>query len=217
MNFDRKTIIDLSIAEIERPSLGVTEQVIENHKVLKEPLRIDANAEPGAYYVYFKIIDEAYYFVIVLRASNGVLEPSASYIEAKARVYLRIDSDSITPEEISNRLALAPTHSARIGDRRANRPSAPVYKQHYWKFEPLQDIPESFELKLANLLNTLEPCSEALKSLSSAASLTINVCYEGYAHWMGGIHIEHSQMQHISAIGAELDIDLYASGPELGE
>lgn len=90
--------LKVAISEVLQPTLGVTEQVLAVHKLVIQDdgnpliLLIDEESELGAYYVYFGVEDEPYYFVVVIRQESNELVASAAYIEAAVRVYLSIRS-----------------------------------------------------------------------------------------------------------------------------
>jgi hypothetical protein len=223
-NFSSKTKLKLkdlasqiAISEVLNPTLGVTEQVLAGHKLVATDnipriLSIDDRSELGAFYVYFGIEGEPYYFVVVVREEEGKLIASASYIEAAVRVYLRITSTSLDPIAITERLKLTPTQSRKIGDIKHPRNPQLTFQEHRWYFEPQQDIPGNIENKLRFLLDRLKPLQSIFATLQNECDLSINICYEGYKDWMGGWHIDRNTILEIAALGAEVDLDLYALG-----
>ena len=211
----RETAIKIATEELKHPTLGVSEQIVSSHILNPEPIRIDAEREQGAYFLYFSIVDEDYFFVVALREEDGVLKPSASWIEANAQVYLSVHTEQKTPNEITELLGIQPTSSGKMGEHPAHRPSGAVNKCHYWCFEPQKDIPESLEKKVDVLLESMEVCHNELKSLSESCSVTLTVCYEGYKDWMGGVVLSPYQLAQIAEMKAGIWVDLYASGPDL--
>jgi hypothetical protein len=206
MLLERAHIVKLINEEIKNPSLGVSEQIIASHQIIyKNTLpviaRIDDIRELNAFYVYLPLQDEPYYWVVVIRKENNQLIISASYIESNIRMYLFIQSKDLTSAEITNKIKLNPTKTnySRL-------------KYNNWWFEPQSDYPEELERKLDYLLNCLMPYKNEISLLSSQAYVSINIAYKGYKNWMGGWHLTTEQIQKISALKCEIDLDIYAYG-----
>jgi Domain of unknown function (DUF4279) len=211
------TAIQVAIAEILKPQLGVTGQVLAVHRLTKQngeytPLDVHENPEIGRYFIYFGIEDEPYYFVIVVDQTEEKFACSASYIESAVSVYLVITSLIVDPEMISHRIELTPTRSQRIGDARHPRSPHLKIKEHRWYFEPQKDLPRSIEDKLTYLLDQLEPAQTRIAQLQGEGKICICICYEGYRSWMGGWHLDRENIRRIAALNAEVDLDLYAHG-----
>ena len=211
------TAIQVAIAEILKPQLGVTEQVLAVHRLTKSdgefvPLDVHENSEVGRYFIYFGIEDEPYYFVMVVEQAEEGFTCSASYIEAAVRVYLCITSLTLDPEMISHRIGLTPTRSQRTGDLRRSKNSHLKIKEHRWYLEPQKDLPRSLEYKLAYLLDHLEPMQSRIAQLQGECKICICICYKGYLSWMGGWHLDQKSIRRIAALNTEVDLDLYACG-----
>ena len=201
--------------ETIEPTLGVTEQVLAVHQLNMHDetpviLHVDEN-EAGVFDVYFGIEGEPYYFAIVVRKENDRLIASASYIEAAVRVYLSIHSTLLDPSSMTERVQLAPTRSYRIGEKRFPKSSV-KFQDNRWYFEPQKDVPGELEKKLKFLLDRLEPVEANIASLQDECEIYISICYKGYKDWMGGWHIDKETIRRIAALGAEVDLDLYAYG-----
>jgi hypothetical protein len=80
---------------------------------------------------------------------------------------------------------------------------------------PDGDLPGEVKDKLIRLLDLTDIASTRIRALGSVCDIDILVAYRGYAHQMWGLPIEAREMARIAAMGAGLDVDLYASGPEL--
>lgn len=97
--------IEAAIKEVLSPTLGVTEQILSVHKlVMQNTLPVIARVQDksdGAYHIYFAVESEPYYFVVVVLLSGNQYFISGSYIESAVRVYLRISSDILEPQEIT--------------------------------------------------------------------------------------------------------------------
>lgn len=207
----------VAVSEALNPTLGVTEQVLAVHKLVQKDnapaiLLVEENSEVGAFFIYFGIVNEPYYFVVVVKQEDERLIASASYVEAAVRVYLGISSILLDPIAITERIKLIPTESYRIGEARLPRMRQLRFKENRWYFEPQKDTPGTLEDKLKFLLDRLEPVQSKIAALQDECEIYINICYEGYKNWMGGWHIDKATIRRIAALGAEVDLDLYAFG-----
>ncbi len=213
--------VEAAIKELLSPTLGVTEQILAVHKlVMHSGLPVVARIQhksDGAYYIYFALEGEPYYFVVVVLISDNQFLVSSSYIESGVRVYLCISSETLEPQEITSRVGLIPTCSNFKGQTRYPRNPHLKFQEHRWYFEPEKGIPGSLEEKLDFLLEKLEPVETQVASLRDKCEILIGICYEGYKSWMGGWHLNHSTILKIAALAAEVDFDLYAFGPDLPE
>jgi hypothetical protein len=209
----------IAISEVLNPTLGVTEQVLAVHQLSVldgSPfvLRVDEDAEPGAYYIYFEIEDEPYHFVVVIREQQEKLMASAAYIEAAVRVYLTISSATLHPDSITDKVKINPTRTRFLGEARS--PQAPhiKLKENRWYLEPQESTPGSLENKLKFLLDRLESNQSMIADLQAECEICLCICYAGYRGWMGGWHIDKATLRRISALGAAVDLDLYAYGQQ---
>lgn len=208
-----------AIYEVLNPTLGVTEQVLTVHKLVLENgnpliLLVDEDSEAGAYYIYFAIEDEPYHFVVVIRQEHEKLVASAAYIEAAVRVYLLIASTVLHPNTITQKVKLKPTRTQLLGESRNPRNPNVKFKENRWYFEPQKNVPGNLENKLNFLLNQLEPAKSMIAELQDKCDIYLSICYEGYRSWMGGWHIDKATIRKIAALGAEVDLDLYAYGEQ---
>lgn len=65
------------------------------------------------------------------------------------------------------------------------------------------------------LLAQLENVSTNVYNLSKECDVCINIIYKGYHEWMGGWHLDKQIMSRILSLGADVDLDIYAMGPDL--
>jgi hypothetical protein len=213
---NRKDVaVSVAIAETLTPTLGVTEQILETHQLVIDDgqpaiLWIDDQTESEAFFVYFAIEAEPYQFVIVIRSEQGGLIPSAAYIEAATRVYLVINSVTLSPEQITAAMMLVPTRTHLRGEP-INLRSPQLSKINRWYFEPQSNKPGSLEGKLKVLLDKLEGRHRAIADLKPDCEIYICICYHGYRTAMGGWHLDPQTLQRLAAFGIDVDLDLYAA------
>ena len=215
--------IQVAIAEIRTPTRGVTQQFLLVHRVSMngdqlDVARVDTSAEPGAFFVYFSVVDEPYYFVVVIRPIHNQITVSDSYVEAWVRTYLAIYSPLLTADDITQRLKLKPTATRTKGERIRPRVQR-VYKEHRWYFHPQEYVPDDLEHKLAYLLDQVEPATREIVQLVDEyqCQVCIHIAYHGYKDQMWGWHADQPTIHRISTLGASVDLDLYASGPDLSD
>jgi hypothetical protein len=209
--------LSVAISEVLNPTLGVTEQVLAVHKLLVRDgnplvLLVDKDTELEACYIYFDIEDEPYYFVVVIREEHKKLIASAAYIEAAVRVYLTIRSTTLHPDTITDKVKVNPTRTHLLGEARSPRTPHIRFKENCWYFEPQKSVPGSLENKLKFLLDRLESNRFMIAVLQDECEICICICYKGYRGWMSGWHIDKATLRRIIALGAEVDLDLYAYG-----
>ncbi len=211
-------------AEVVAMTWGVTRQLLAVNKVITnaagEPLiaRVDETSHPGCYLCYFAIEGEPYFLVVFVQPDKDEqLAISGIYMEAGVRVYLLIVSKTMTPAEITASVGLTPskTHSAEepIIDKFPNR----KYKESGWILEPQAEIPGSVEEKLNTILDQVESNANQIASLKPICEVHVNIVYQGWGGdaQFGGYHFNESIMRRLCFLGAELDFDLFAFGPEM--
>jgi hypothetical protein len=207
----------LALTELRVPRLALTRQYLAVHRVAEDesgPLVAGVVATDGGADVYFPLVDQKYFLVICVAV--GGAEPSVTFCraEAKCSVYLSVTSDTVPPEDITTMLGLKPTDSWRQGEP-GRRQGNPRRKFHAWLFDPAGDGPGECDQKMKALLKMLASASSGIKKLSGQCSVCICVVYSGYKNQMWGLHWTADTLRQIAAIGADIDVDLYAYGPDL--
>jgi len=211
--------ITAAIAEITSPQLGTTEQLLAVHTLVLtdntfHPTHMDTTSDPSQATIYFRIIDEPYFFVIVVQPQASQPRAIASYMEAAVKVYLAIYSDTLDPQTITHHIGIAPTKTRQKGDQ--VRPYVHhTYAENRWYYELQPDDPASPEVKIQRLLNRVSPAANRFAQLANACQVVLHIVYKGYQSSMGGLHLDGEMARQIAMLGAAIDIDLYAYGPEL--
>lgn len=212
--------VEIARREILSPTLAATREVLSVHApvlVDSQPLiaRTDANREPGVFYHYFRLEGEPYYLVVAVSRSGGQLAPTSACIEAAVRVFLLIKTQNLTPDEVSERLGLRPTSAYAKGTR--IHPELPPLTYTKWRYEPHQTLAEELGRKLDLLLDQLEPAAPRITELARETEITLSICYEGCKDWLGVWNVPAATLKRVAALGIDLQLDLYASGPDLPE
>jgi hypothetical protein len=211
---------DLARREVLTPALSTTKEVLAVHAPVQAdglPLiaRADTTREPGAFYFYFRLQNEPYYVVIVVRPGETGLAVVGAYVEAAVRVFLLITSETLSPDEITRRVGLKPTGTHGKG-KCLHKHLRPLAKT-MWRFEPHMSLPESVDRKLALLLDELDGAAPRIAELAGECDVAVTICYEGYKDWLGGWVAGAGTLERLAALGANVELDLYASGPDLPE
>jgi len=153
---------------------------------------------------------------VVVFAGALSAQATASYIEASVQVCLAIYSPTLDPDTITQRIGIAPSRTKTKGDP-IRRRDPRTYVEHRWYFALQPDPPRALEIKLRQLLGSVVHATEALAALAPECDVVLHIVYKGYQSWMGGVHLDPATLQQIAALGAAIDLDLYAYGPELPE
>jgi hypothetical protein len=208
----------VACAEVLSPTWGVVEQILAVHKIvildgMPSIARID-DTKPGIFDVYFYLEEQHYFLVIVVESNNNLLVIAGSYVEANINVYLMINSNLLEPDAITARIGIQPTRTKKKGEPRTPRSSL-LWETNYWIFEPQKDVPDELERKLSFFLAQLENVATSIFNLSEECDISINIIYKGYQEWMGGWHLDRQIISRILSLGADIDLDIYARGPDL--
>lgn len=220
----RDEVIRLARDEVKNRIFAHSQQLLAVQEVATdeagepEIAYIDEEMGTGSYRVYFPIKGEPYFFVVLVRRdeANG-LSVAWTYMEAKVRTYLLIGSKTVTSEEITAHVAITPTKIGQMGEPISKRIPARRYGGHKWYFEPQAGIPGTVEHKLKVLLDAVRPAASRIAELKPECMVRVVIVYEGWGgDWQfGGIYIDEDSVQSLAALGADIDIDLYAFGPDM--
>ncbi len=210
--------IQLAMRELNERQFAVTRQFLAVQAVTcgsdgaPRVARVDDVTEPGAWRIYFPIQDECHHLVVVVRQDlSGRLVVAWVYWEAEIRIYLRIESETCSVSEIEKIIGLRSMPEAASHPTHGKKPC--------WRFEPQKHLPGGFEEKLAKLLELLAPHAEriAARPPDCRARLAIVYCGWGGDPQFGGLHLSENAVRQINQLRAEIDIDLYSSGPSMAE
>jgi len=212
-------LITAALAEITSPHLGTTEQLLAVHTLARtdnavHPTHIDTTSDPSGATLYFRITDEPYFFVIVVQSHAHQAKAVASYVEAAVKVYLTIYSETLDSHTITQHVGITPTETRQKGAQIKPYVSH-IYAEHRWYYELQPDHPDAPERKIQRLLHRVLPMANGLAQIANACHVVLHIGYKGYQSSMGGLHLDAETARQIATLGADIDIDLYASGPEL--
>ena len=210
---DDEQLAAIALAEVNTPTLAITEQFFAVHCLADEPIACVWHIR-DCHWVYLRLDGESYYWVVrIEQEKDGRFGPTWGFYSAHANVYAAIRSQSVPAVEISEALSLVPTDenekgALMPGGRRS-------YGEHRWYFHP--SVPDclDFETKIRHLLEELP--ADKVQSLPEDCSVSINVAYYEYQAVPGGWHLDAGIIQQLAELGVDLDVDLYVGGPDLPE
>lgn len=211
---DTQIIHGTAIQEILSPSLAPTRQFLAVNKVrFKEdiPCVEDTIFDPkeNVARVYFPIEGEPYYLVVILAIGSHPIVRGIAMAPGND-VYFAVKSEMLSLEELLAVADVEPTRTWRRGETNGKLPLHNGFEIRLSKKKTGE-----VEDKLRSLLNALLPYRTDLSHLSPRASAGIYIAYYGYKEQMWGIHLDEEMIRKIAKLQIAVDIDLYASGPDL--
>lgn len=208
-------IQEAAIAEILHPTLAMTEQFLAVNTIrIKEHVPVVEDVilreEEQMAEVYFPIERERYYFVVYVD-----LEPHVAIrqtgMSAGNRVYFYAKSEERPVDAL---VAMAGVETTKTWEKGGKRRHIP--RHNGFEVRPsLKDTGE-VEDKLRTIISVLLPHTTNVHALAAIADVGINIAYWGYKDQMWGIHFGSDIIQGLAALNLSVDVDLYASGPDLG-
>ena len=216
----REAHIAAATAEITSPQLGTTEQLLAVHTLaltdgVLRPISVDMASDRSQATIYFRITDEPYFFVIVVQPQVAQPKAVASYVEAAVKISLAVYSHTLDPQTMTQHIGIAPTKTRQKGDQVRSYVHR-TYAEHRWYYELQPDTPASPEVKIQRLLYQVSPVANKFAQLANdGCHVVLHIAYKGYQSSMGGLHLDAETARQIALLGAAVDIDLYAYGPEL--
>lgn len=221
MNIDR--IREAAIQEVQFPTFEVTRQYLRVNQVVCQdgvPLIGDiVIADPASAAVWFPIVGESYYLVVYVDFETS---PEVRWVETSAgnKVSLIVVSETSTLEELITTLqGIEPTSTwMKGGVRRQTSHGNVIWENSGFEIEPFPKTSGEVEDKIQAIVDILEPHTHQLAELATKADhIELSIAYFGYTAQMWGIHLEPEVVRQLAELGVAIDIDLYASGPDLSD
>ena len=122
-------------------------------------------------------------------------------------VRFKILSESLSPEDISERLGLRPSRSWRKGESDRKKASQNMAKWNGWIYDSGCSADISLADQVAALLHTLEPLQSAIHHISDLCDLAISVV--SYCNPDKSIYLGKEVVALIAALGASFDLEMY--------
>lgn len=229
-----------AIHEVLHSSFALTQQYLAVNKLRTdndipfiEGVIIDKEKFEAS--VFFPVMDEDYYFVVYLDIGAEVTVRWVG-MDAGTSVDLRVISEDRSLNELLTIINIPTTKQWEKGQPRITREASSngvlcqddhciisltnevmLHKHSGFTICLNANKYGEVEEKLKSLLEYLMPFKDALTQLSKIATAEISVGYRGYKDEMWGINLDYDLVHALSELHLSIDIDLYASGPDLGE
>lgn len=212
--------VHVALTELARPTRADTRPFFQVHDLETEggrPRVFGVLPGEGCWEIYFRPQNEFSFLVMMVAHEGGAWSIRGCRASARARVALSIVSEDLTAQAITQVTGLEPTDSWSRGDLRTHPRMRHLGPHAFtrWTLCPEGDLPGEFEDKLTRLLQLTEPAAARIRALADTCDVSILVGDQGYTGQMWGLPIESRDVARIAALGAALDVDLYASGPAL--
>jgi Domain of unknown function (DUF4279) len=120
---------------------------------------------------------------------------------------LRIFGESLDPNEISQRLGCAPTHSHRKGELRSTRTNM-LHRMGMWRLVAEDSEPEALDAQVARLLDKVTPDLEVWKDLGTRFSVDM-FCGLFMNESNEGLELSPSTLHALGQRGISLSLDVY--------
>ena len=208
---NEQVLREAAIAELFHPTLPITRQFLEVNKVVfKERVPVVEDVilreEEQTAEVYFPIEGERYYLVVYLDVEPRVALRWTG-MSAGNRVYFYAKSGERRVDELIAMAGVEPTRTWEKGKH---------IRHHGFEVRPSLKETGDVEDKLRTIISLLLPYTANVHVLSTIAEVGINIAYWGYKEQMWGIHFGTDIIQGLAVLNLSVDVDLYASGPDLG-
>ncbi|WP_341283057.1 DUF4279 domain-containing protein [Paenibacillus sp. FSL H8-0537] len=164
--------------------------------------------------VYFSIVEEKYYFVVYLDILPQVKIRFVG-MSAGSRVYLTVSSNITSLKKLLEGINLIPLKTWQKGTQISKRIQNRCYEDSGFTIEYEDKKTGEVEDKIANLVSSLETSDLSHIVESEEIHKVVQVVYYGYKEQMWGIHLNPFILEKVAKLKASIDIDLYASGPDL--
>ncbi len=215
----KNELIRKATSEIEYPTLGTTEQILNFHQIETQNgefkvERVDLESFDHVNVVYLSVEDEPFFFSLYFSKEKNELIHSGT--ENGNKIYLTATSEELTFEQLSEFTTLKGGVGWSIGDDRG-RGSGKLGKFEFsrWSFEPIKSRAYEMDIKLNLLLTELEEDIAGVNKLSETVPTIISICHQQYISGNKGLHFDIKTINRLSRLNLGVDIDQYVSGNEI--
>jgi Domain of unknown function (DUF4279) len=126
------------------------------------------------------------------------------------RCALFFSSETMRPEEITERVGIQPTVQRIKGQPRKGNPAKPVVN-HQWIWKPDEEgVERSLDAQLDAIWAALGSRADAFKSLRADAEVVVDILIEHYGDDLRlGWALDRRHVSAAAAFGASIDVDEY--------
>ncbi len=208
--------IQKAVEEIKNPTFALTEQYLSVMELVEGDLgyeveRVDEETEADRVAVYFRVLDERFFFVVFVRKES--LEISWIMIENGHKCSLNVISENHTYAELAKFTKLKPHDGWSKGDLQPRTGKARTFSLVSYEFVDS----EAYDLKplLSKVLDEIEKDAENILSLTKMAEVEISICRHQALSANAGIHFDIQTINRMAKLNLEVDIDTYIVGKAL--
>jgi uncharacterized protein DUF4279 len=130
---------------------------------------------------------------------------------ARVTVWLFVECDDLTVEEIADQIGLTPDKSWRIGDPRGK--TGKTYQTNSWCLESISEVEENpltvgerLQQSLDKVLRRIKSSGERFRSLASKRTAGIYVGI--FADENPAVRLKGATISAIAALGVDFELDL---------
>lgn len=207
LHANRLVVID-GVPFIEDIIYSEVEEVPEESE--RDPRDIIIYPETRRASVYFPVLNEDYYFVVHVGIGDEIV-PRWMEMSPGNKVELRAVSDAA----LSELLKILPIVPTEVWEKGQQINESMAYKHSGLTVALSDKKTGEVENKLKSLVEFLHPMKDQLLLLAEIATTEVSIAYYGYKNEMWGIHLDPAVLQAVAQLKVSVDIDLYASGPDL--
>jgi len=209
----------IAIAEILQPKFELTKQYLNVNKLIFEKdvpvieaVIVDEGKNEAR--VYFPVKDEDYYFLVYIDI-RPLIKVRTMYMTAGNWVSLSVisENENVSLKKLLETSGIEPTRKWERGEKRTY--GRGTYCFSGFIVRPDETTAGEVEEKIEKLVNLLHPHQEDILKLLKIADVSLEIVYCGYKDTMWGLNFKSELIQKIAELGISIDIDLYASGPDL--
>ena len=212
----KNELIKKAISEIENPTFGTTEQLLEVLNVEKENRklkveRVDFKSFDETNVVYFPVKDEPFFVSVYFSKENN--EITSVGTENGNQVYFTATSENLTFEQLLELTKLSGLSGWSLNDDR--KIGKGKYNFSRLTFEPIKSRAYDLDAKLKLLLTELEEDTDGIRKLTKMADAGISIHHQLYIDGNNGINFDIETINRLSKLNVGIDIDQYIFGNEL--
>jgi hypothetical protein len=148
----------------------------------------------------------------IASVNSQVLEKSEKWACATFSVF----SDTLTHEEIGEKLGIQATRTHAKGEPRSARKQSGVWPHSAWHLGSPLGYSANLADHIKSLLDSIEPKLAVLKAISAQCHPILLQCGFSSAHGQGGFTLDSDTLARISKLGVSLSVNLYPPGPPEG-
>ena len=212
----KNELIKKAVFEIENPTLGTTEQLLEVLNLEKENgklkvERVDVETFDETNVVYFRIKNEPFFLSVYFYKENNEIANVAT--ENGNQVYFTTTSENLTFKQLSELTKLGGLTGWSLNDDR--KVMKGKYSFSRLSFEPIKSRAYDLDAKLKLLLTELEKDIDGIIKLTEIADAGISIHHQQYISGNKAINFDIETINRLSKLNLGIEIDQYVYGNEL--